>query len=99
MDRRLFIGDLVRLAALASIVPNDWRVARRFSFADDPFRIGIASGDPDPTSVVIWTRLIPRPLEPEGGMSGDRVAVRWELAEDERFSRIVKLGKIGRAHV
>jgi alkaline phosphatase D len=92
MERRVFIGDLARLAALAAIVPNDWRVARRVSFAEDPFRIGVASGDPDPTSVVIWTRLIPRPLEPEGGMSGARVAVRWEVAEDDRFAKVVKRG-------
>jgi alkaline phosphatase D len=92
MDRRLFIGDLARLAALAAIVPNDWRVARRFAFAEDPFQIGIASGDPDPSSVVIWTRLIPRPLEADGGMSGARVAVRWEVADDDKFSRIVKHG-------
>ena len=92
MERRIFVGDLVRLAALAAIVPNDWRVVRRMSFADDPFGIGIASGDPDPSSVVIWTRLAPRPLEPEGGMSGNRVAVRWEVAEDDKFAKIVKHG-------
>jgi alkaline phosphatase D len=92
MDRRVFVGDLVKLAALAAIVPNDWRVARRFSFADDPFQLGIASGDPFDTGVTLWTRLAPRPLDPDGGMAGDRVAVRWELAEDENFARVVKRG-------
>src|SRR5262245_11674539 len=92
MDRRVFVGDMVRLAALAAIVPNDWRVVRRMPFADDPFRIGLASGDPDASSVVIWTRLVPRPLEPGGGMTGSRVAVRWEVAEDDKFSRVVKRG-------
>jgi alkaline phosphatase D len=91
-SRRVFIGDLARLAALAAVVPNDWKVARRASFSEDPFRAGIASGDPHPTGVVLWTRLVPRPLEPEGGMSGSRVAVRWEVAEDERFTRLVKRG-------
>jgi alkaline phosphatase D len=42
--------------------------------------------------VVLWTRLIPRPLEPDGGMSGARVAVRWEVADDDKFSRVVKRG-------
>jgi alkaline phosphatase D len=91
-NRRVFIGDLARLAALAAVVPNDWRIIRRMPFVEDPFRIGIASGDPDPSGFVIWTRLIPRPLEPEGGMSGARVAVRWEVAEDDKFSRVVKRG-------
>ena len=42
--------------------------ARRF--ADDPFQLGVASGDPTPTGGVLWTRLAPRPLEPDGGMDG-----------------------------
>ena len=92
VDRRVFIGDLVRLAALAAVVPADWRVTRRFSFSDDPFQLGIASGDPHDSGVTLWTRLIPRPLEPDGGMTGSRVAVRWEVAEDEQFAKVVKRG-------
>jgi alkaline phosphatase D len=92
MDRRVFVGDLVRLAALAAIVPNDWRVVRRASFSEDPFQLGVASGDPYAEGVTLWTRLAPRPLDPDGGMTGDRIAVRWELAEDDKFARIVKHG-------
>jgi len=46
MNRRIFVGDLVRLAALAAVVPNDWRVTWRPRLAADPFQLGIASGDP-----------------------------------------------------
>ena len=92
MQRRVFVGDLVRLAALAAIVPNDWRVVRRASFAEDPFQLGIASGDPFARGLTLWTRLAPRPLDPDGGMTGDRIAVRWELANDEKFTRLVKRG-------
>lgn len=92
MDRRVFVGDMVRLAALAAIVPNDWRVVRRARFREDPFQLGVASGDPFSDGVTLWTRLAPRPLDPDGGMTGDRIAVRWELAEDEGFSRVVKRG-------
>ncbi len=91
-DRRVFIGDLIRLAALAAVVPSDWRVARRYSFADDPFQLGIASGDPQESGVTLWTRLCPRPHDPDGGMTGSRVAVRWEVAEDEQFAKVVKRG-------
>jgi alkaline phosphatase D len=91
--RREFVGDLARLAALCAVVPNDWRVTFRPRFADDPFQLGVASGDPTPTSAVIWTRLAPRPLEPEGGMSGERVAVTWEVAADEWFSQGLKRGR------
>lgn len=93
MNRRLFLTDLARYAALCAVVPNDWRVLHRPRFADDPFMLGVASGDPTPTSVVIWTRLAPRPLEAEGGMVGQRVAVEWQVADDEGFTRIVRRGR------
>lgn len=77
-----------------AVVPNDWRVIHRPRWADNPFGLGIASGDPTSGAVMIWTRLAPRPLEPDGGMTGGlRVAVNWEVAEDEAFARIVKRGR------
>ncbi|MBT2417414.1 alkaline phosphatase D family protein [Streptomyces sp. ISL-22] len=59
---------------------------------DDPFTLGVASGDPLPDSVLLWTRLAPAPFEPDGGLPAERVSVDWELAEDERFSKIVRRG-------
>lgn len=53
----------------------------------DPFTLGVASGDPVPDGVVLWTRLAPDPLAPSGGMPDARVPVTWEIDEDERFSR------------
>ncbi len=44
-----------------------------------PFALGIASGEPDENSVVLWTRLAPRPLEPNGGMADHTVQVGWRL--------------------
>jgi alkaline phosphatase D len=93
MKRRDFLADVARLAALAATVPNDWRVVFRPRWADDPFQLGVASGDPTPSSVVIWTRLAPRPLDPEGGMPGARTAVSWEVADDEQFSRVIRRGR------
>ena len=45
----------------------------------DPFTLGVASGDPDPTSVVLWTRLAPDPLN-GGGMPDEDVDVRGRSA-------------------
>src|SRR5687768_5684522 len=92
MDRRDFLADLARAAAMAVVVPNAWRVTPRPRFADDPFQLGIASGDPTSTGGVLWTRLAPRPLEPEGGMEGVRVAVTWEVAGDDQFRQVVRQG-------
>src|SRR5215217_7170111 len=93
MKRRDFLADVARTAALCAVVPNVWRVTTRARFADDPFQLGVASGDPTPTGGVLWTRLAPRPLEPFGGMDGLRAAVNWEVAEDEQFARIAKQGR------
>lgn len=56
-------------------------------FASDPFTLGVASGSPREDSVVLWTRLAPRPLE-GGGMPDSPVAVDWLIAEDEKFARV-----------
>ncbi|PRX44009.1 alkaline phosphatase D [Prauserella shujinwangii] len=60
----------------------------------DPFTLGVASGEPDHHSVVLWTRLAPSPLAEDGlgGMGRNHVEVRWEVALDERFRRIVRRG-------
>ncbi|MFC7326667.1 alkaline phosphatase D family protein [Marinactinospora rubrisoli] len=64
------------------------------SLPADPFTLGVASGDPSPDGVVLWTRLAMRPLAPDGrgGMPKKDIKVRYEVAEDERFTRIVRRG-------
>lgn len=57
----------------------------------DPFTLGVASGDPDPTGVVLWTRLAPDPLN-GGGMPGDDVAVTWEISDTAEFDSVVASG-------
>ena len=54
MRRRDFLTDLARLSVLCAGVPNVWRVAWRAQLADDPFTLGVASGDPTSTSAVIF---------------------------------------------
>ena len=57
------------------------------------FTLGVASGDPLPDGIVLWTRLAPRPLD-GGGMPAQPVLVEWELAEDERFVRVSARGSV-----
>ncbi|WP_077796037.1 alkaline phosphatase [Streptomyces sp. JHA26] len=58
----------------------------------DPFTLGVASGDPLPGSVLLWTRLAPTPYQADSGLPAKRVTVGWELALDERFRRVVRRG-------
>lgn len=63
-------------------------------FGSDPFALGVASGDPWPDGFVLWTRLAADPLAADGlgGLGQRRIQVRWEVAEDERFTRVVRRG-------
>ncbi|MEV5413673.1 alkaline phosphatase D family protein [Thermopolyspora sp. NPDC052614] len=62
-----------------------------------PFTLGVASGEPLPDGMIIWTRLAPDPLsrtpDRPGGMPDESVLVRWQVAEDEAFTRIVAEGR------
>ena len=60
-------------------------------FSGDPFSLGVASGDPTPDGIVLWTRLAPDPLE-GGGLPREVFGVRFEVAADEDFRQIVRRG-------
>lgn len=73
----------------AAVTPDGGGIGR------DPFRLGVASGDPLPDSVILWTRLNCEPTAPDGGLGplADRdVQVAWDVAEDTGFTRIVASG-------
>src|SRR3954447_16482185 len=61
-----------------------------------PFQLGIASGDPDAESVVLWTRLAPSPLnaDGQGGMANADVAVDWQVSTTSAFTSLVASGTV-----
>ncbi len=63
-------------------------------FPDDPFTLGVASGDPTPDGVVLWTRLAPKPLAADGlgGMPPYQLEVSWQVATDPAFATVVRAG-------
>ena len=96
MARRSFARSILTWATElgSSGRPLSQRITVAPSFSDYPFSLGIASGDPRPHGVVLWTRLAPEPLAEDGrgGMPGETVPVRWEVADDENFSQVVGQG-------
>lgn len=56
------------------------------------FLHGIASGDPLPDGVLLWTRITPTPEAVPGSGKGPDTAVSWEVAEDKAFTRVVARG-------
>ncbi|KAB7763711.1 alkaline phosphatase D family protein [Xanthomonas maliensis] len=85
--RRLLIAG-AGLAAGALLSPY-----ARASGSADPFTLGVAAGDPLADGFVIWTRLAPHPLEPDGrGGLRAPVPVRWQVASDPGMRKIVAQG-------
>lgn len=95
-DRRRFIAAAG--AGAAAIVlgagPYTEKTYAAHGLSAYPFTLGVASGDPTPDGVVLWTRLAPEPLalDGKGGMPNVKVAVRWQVAEDENFRQVVRQG-------
>lgn len=94
VTRRTFIAGAASLAG-AALWSNHARGAVKSvpKFSAYPFSLGVASGDPAPDGVVLWTRLAPSPLT-GGGMPPEPIEVAWEVAEDEAMSKIVRAGTI-----
>jgi alkaline phosphatase D len=64
---------------------------RTVATSDYPFKLGVASGDPAPDGVVLWTRLAPDPIN-GGGMPPEDVRVSWQVATDQAMSKVVRKG-------
>ncbi len=92
VSRRLFLAYGAALSTLpwwGQIASGQTAASPRFD--RDPFSLGVASGDPDDSSVVIWTRLAPHPLE-GGGLPPEIYPVRWEVAADDSLKTPVRQG-------
>jgi len=82
---------MARQGATPEATPVDLSRKPSATFGAYPFQLGVASGDPLPNGVVLWTRLAPSPID-GGGMDPVPYDVRWEVARDESFSDIVQTG-------
>jgi alkaline phosphatase D len=74
------------LSGAAAVVGSPWLLRTARGGDASPFGLGIASGQPRADGVVLWTRLVGETLP-------ERVPVRWQIAADERFARVVAHGE------
>lgn len=92
MNRRKFFritSSLAAAAAWSSVTGQP--VQRNPKLSAYPFQLGVASGEPSPDGVVLWTRLAPDPLN-GGGMPMEPVEVSWQIADDEGFKKVAQQG-------
>jgi alkaline phosphatase D len=92
-SRRLVLKGAAAAAVVGSLRAFDAEAAAAPA-AHGVFGYGVASGDPTGDSVIIWTRATPRgtPVAVPGSGLGHPVQVRWEVARDPSFRRIVQSG-------
>jgi alkaline phosphatase D len=94
ITRRSLLAGGASLGIAAALGVPPVRAAARRAPLGEVFRLGVASGEPSPDGVVLWTRLATDPLAPDGlgGMPHRPVPVEWQVAEDERFRTVVRRG-------
>lgn len=88
MTRRTFIQSTLAAGAATCVAGGIGTAMATGELAHAVFQHGVASGDPLPTSVVLWTRVTPTAEATPGSGLGDVVDVRWEVALDQNFSTI-----------
>ena len=90
-DRRRFLAAMGSLAGLAALGLAPADTLAQVRLGANPFTLGVASGDPRPDSVVLWTRLASDPLN-GGGMPPVLIPVHWVLAADEALKHVLRSG-------
>ncbi|MFG2876724.1 alkaline phosphatase D family protein [Streptomyces sp. NPDC048337] len=89
--RRTVVLAAAATAALAPMTALGASAAHAAGSAP-AFLHGVASGDPLPDGILLWTRVTPTPEAVPGSGIGPVVQVDWEVAGDKAFSRIVARG-------
>ena len=90
LDRR----DFLKLSGAGAGALAVARLARPAPAAAGPatFQHGVASGDPTSGSFLIWTRVTPEADALPGSGIGSPTEVRWQVATDPGFKRVVRDG-------
>ncbi|TXS50952.1 alkaline phosphatase D family protein [Streptomyces sp. t39] len=92
--RRRTVVKAVAATAAAAPVALAHAVPATAADLAPAFLHGVASGDPLPDGILLWTRVTPDPGAVPGSGRGADTPVRWEVAEDRDFTRVVARGDV-----
>lgn len=90
--RRTFLAGSALSVAAITAAPTQAQASS--ASAGNVFRHGVASGDPLPNSVILWTRVTLNDDALPGSTLGEDVQVTWEIARDEAMGSMVKSGTV-----
>ncbi|MFC7991374.1 alkaline phosphatase D family protein [Streptomyces pilosus] len=88
--RRTVVKAAAATAALAG--PLAAALPARAARQTPAFLHGVASGDPLPDGVLLWTRVTPVPEATPGSGLGPDIEVSWTVARDKAFTDVVARG-------
>jgi alkaline phosphatase D len=94
LNRRQFLAGSIGIAAGLGILGSTALPTAAPAAGSSHFLHGVASGDPLPESVVLWTRVTPTPQARPGSGQGGVVSVQWEVALDEAFDVVIRSGVV-----
>ena len=94
LPRRTVLAAGAAGAALTGTTIASSPADARGAAGEKVFRHGIASGDPTPDAVLLWTRVTPTPESIPGSGKGPRVTVTWQVARDPGFRDVVRHGTV-----
>jgi len=92
LHRRTFLASSAAAAGLAATVSGN--LDRAAAAGSGVFQHGVASGDPLPGAVLLWTRVTPTAESTPGSGLGPDTKVRWEVASDAGFRKVVRTGTV-----
>ena len=91
--------DLLKLFAASAGAASGVRLdgpafSAALGLAATSFQYGVASGDPLPHAVIIWTRVTPDPSATPGSGQGATTAVQWRVCHDRTLTDLVAAGTV-----
>ncbi|MFJ8689466.1 alkaline phosphatase D family protein [Micromonospora wenchangensis] len=92
LDRRTLLRLAGVSAGTAVLAGTTLAASGPAHAADGAFRHGVASGDPLPDGILLWTRVTPVAEALPGSGLGPDVDVRWQVAADPDFATVTAQG-------
>ncbi|MFI1370677.1 alkaline phosphatase D family protein [Streptomyces longwoodensis] len=87
---------VVKAAAATAVLAGPLAAALPARAADETpaFLHGVASGDPLPDGILLWTRVTPTAAATPGSGIGPDVEVEWVMAHDKALTTVVAKGSV-----